>query len=103
MRLVVFLIMLPFLLPIVVAFFFILRMFLKGKAEGWKGKVIDKAHNTKRDDEYKHKIDHFYSLRVHMENGQDHNVAVSGEFWRSCEVGDVIEKPKGALFPKKVT
>jgi len=103
MRLVIFLVMLPFLLPIIVAAFFILRIFLKGKAEGWKGEVLDKSHNTKRDDEHKNKINHFYSLRVRMENGSERNIAVNSEFYQACAVGDIIEKPKGAIFPKKVS
>ena len=103
MRLVIFLIMLPFLLPIVAVAFFILRLFLKGKAEGWKGEVIDKAHNTKRDDEYKNKVDHFYSLRVRMTDGKERNIAVASEFYRTCNVGDMVEKPKGAMYPKKVS
>jgi hypothetical protein len=102
MKLVIFLIMLPFLLPIIVAAFFILRIFLKGKAEGWKGEILDKSHNTKRDDENIHKINHFYSLRVRMENGSERNIAVSGEFYQTCNIGDTIEKPKGAIFPKKI-
>jgi hypothetical protein len=96
------LIMLPFIIPIVIAAIFILRIFLKGKAEGWKGTVLDKAHNTKRDDDDK-RDEHFYSLKVKMTDGKERNIAVSSEFWASCKNGDVIEKPKGAIFPKKVT
>jgi len=103
MRLVVFLLMLPFLLPIVAVIIFIIRIVMKGKAEGWKGEVIDKTHTTKRDDEYRNKVDHFYSLRVRMDDGKERNIAVSGDFYKTCEAGDRIEKPKGALFPKKVS
>jgi len=98
-----FLIMLPFIIPIVLAAVFILRIFLKGKAEGWKGTVIDKSHKTKDDDDHPHKVEHFYSLKCKMTDGKERNIAVSSEFWASCNVGDIIEKPKGAIFPKKVT
>jgi len=95
--------MLPFLLPIVIAAIFILKIFLKGKAEGWKGEIIDKAHNSKPDDEHKNRREHFYSFRVRMENGQERNIAVTGDFYSTCQIGDTIEKPKGAIFPKKVS
>jgi len=102
MRIVVLLIMLPFLLPIVIALIFIVKLFLKGKAQGWKGEVIDKSHNTKHDDDHPRKLEHFYSLKVKMTNGEVHNIAVSSEFYQTCEIGDTVEKPKGAIFPRKV-
>lgn len=97
------LIMLPFIIPIVIAAVFIFKIFMKGKAEGWKGTIIDKSHNSKRGSfEDSHKTEHFYSIKVKMSDGKERNIAVSSEFWKSCEIGDKIEKPKGALFPKKV-
>jgi len=102
MRLVVLIIMLPFLIPIVFAAIFILKIFLKGKNEGWEGTILDKNHTSKPDDEHKNRREHFYSFKVKMTNGQERNIAVSGQFWNDCAVGDVIEKPKGAIFPKKV-
>lgn len=97
-----FLIMLPFILPIVIVAIFLLRIFLKGKAEEWKGTVVDKKHTTQYDNE-KRRDEHFYSLRVKMTDGKERDVAVMSDFWASCKNGDVIEKPKGAIFPKKVT
>lgn len=95
--------MLPFLIPIVIAAVFIFKIFMKGKAEGWKGTILDKSHNSKRGSfEDHHKIEHFYSFKVKMTDGKERNIAVSSQFWSECKVGDVIEKPKGALFPKKV-
>ncbi|OGG34915.1 hypothetical protein A2363_01695 [Candidatus Gottesmanbacteria bacterium RIFOXYB1_FULL_47_11] len=98
----VFGIMLIFLVPIILAAVFIAKIFMKGKAEGWKGKVIDKSHNSKRGSfEDSKKIEHFYSLKVKMEDGKERNIAVSSQFYGECSVGDIIEKPKGAIFPKK--
>jgi hypothetical protein len=102
MKIVILVLMLPFLVPIILAILFIIKIVLKGKNEAWKGTVIDKNHTTKRDDEFKHKINHFYSLKMKMTDGKERNIAVSSEFWSSCEVGDTVEKPKGALYPKKV-
>jgi hypothetical protein len=75
---------------------------LKGKAQGWKGTVVDKKHTTQHDSE-KDRDEQFYSLKVKMEDGKVHNVAVTSDFWASCKNGDVIEKPKGAIFPRKVS
>jgi hypothetical protein len=102
MKILVLVLMLPFLIPIVLAILFIIKIIVKGKNEGWTGTVIDKNHNTKRDDEYKNKVDHFYSLKMKMTDGRERNIAVSGEFWNTCALGDTVEKPKGALYPKKV-
>lgn len=103
MRLVVLLVMLPFLIPIILAVLFIIKLILKGKAEGWKGTVLDKNHNSKRDFDDHNKIEHFYSLKVKMTDGKIRNIAVNSQFYEECTAGDVIEKPKGALFPKKVS
>jgi hypothetical protein len=102
MKLILVLLMLPFLIPIVLAILFIVKIVLKGKNEAWSGTVIDKNHKTQRDDEFKNKINHFYSLKMKMKDGRERNIAVSGEFWDSCKIGDTIEKPKGALYPKRV-
>ena len=102
MKLILLLVMLPFLIPIVLAVLFILRLVLKGKAEGFRGKVIDKLHTSKRDDEHRHD-DHFYTLVIRTEEGKERKIAVASSLYGECEVGDTIEKPKGALFPRKVT
>lgn len=102
MKIIILVLMLPFLVPIILAILFILKIILKGKNKSWVGTVLDKNHNTKRDTDYKHKIDHYYSLKIKMNNGKERNIAVSGEFWNSCNIGDTIEKSKGALYPKKI-
>jgi len=89
-----------FLLPFIAFIAFIVKLIVKGKNESWKGTVINKLHNTKRDDD--NRLEHTYSLTVNMTSGQERHIAVSSEFWNSTKVGDVIEKPKGALYPKKV-
>jgi hypothetical protein len=102
MKLVIFIIMLPFLIPIVLVALFILKIFLKGKAEEWKGEIIDKNYNSKRDFDNPKKIEQFYSFKVKMSDGKIRNIAVSNQFYNECVIGDVIEKPKGAIYPKKI-
>jgi hypothetical protein len=96
------LLMLPFLLPIIGAIVLIVWLINKSKNEGWSGTVIDKSHNTKRDDDSPHKTEHFYVLVVKTKE-RDRKVAVSAENYALFQIGDKIEKPKGSLFPKKVT
>jgi hypothetical protein len=92
-----------FLLPFVAFIVLIIKLITKSKNEGWKGTILDKSHNSKRGSfEDDKKIEHFYSFKVKMTDGKERNIAVSSQFWSDCKVGDVIEKPKGALFPKKV-
>jgi len=89
-----------FLLPFIAFIALIIKLITKSKNEGWKGTVINKLHNTKRDDD--NRLEHTYTLTVNMTTGQERHIAVSSEFWNTCKVGDIIEKPKGTLFPKKV-
>lgn len=90
-----------FLLPFVAFIVFVIKLIVKGKNEGWKGTVIDKNHNTRRDSDHHNKVDHFFSLKIKMTDGKERNIAVSSQFWNDCKVGDTIEKPKGDLYPKK--
>jgi hypothetical protein len=83
MKIVILVLMLPFLIPIVLAIIFIIKIIVKGKNEAWTGTVIDKNHTTKQDDEFKNKINHFYSLKIKMKEGRERNIAVSSEFWNS--------------------
>jgi len=101
MRGCIFLIMLPFLLPIILVIIFIIWLINKSKNEGWSGVVIDKMHKTRRDIDSPHKEEHFYTLVVKTKE-RDRKVAVSPENYALFQVGDKIEKPKGSLFPKKV-
>lgn len=98
-----FLVMLPFVIPIALVFIFIVKLILKGKAEGWKGKIVDKTHTSKRGSfEDSEKVEHYYALKVLMSDGKERNIAVSGQFYSECEVGDEVEKSKGSLYPRKV-
>ena len=92
-----------FLLPFIAFIAFIIKLIVKGKNEGWKGTVIDKSHNAKRGSfEDSNKVENFYTVKVKMTDSKERNIAVSSQFWNTCKVGDVIEKPKGEMYPTKV-
>ncbi len=87
-------------------FFLIFAIARKVKAEEWKGEVIEKIHNVVDDpSDIGEKIQlkqNVFALKVRTDDGQIKNVAVSRQMFYSCEVGDRLEKPKGALNPKKI-
>lgn len=76
------------------------KLVLKAKNDAWIGEVIDKGHNTKRDDD---KVEHFYSLKVKLENGETHNIPATVQFYNEIKVGDKLKKDKGSLWPKKIS
>ena len=78
----------------------VFKLILKSKSSYWKGEVIDKVHNTKREEH--NKIEHFYYLVVKTDERDDMKVGLSAEMYNSFQVGDIIEKPKGKLLPQKV-
>jgi len=93
--------MLPFLIPIILAIVFIVWFIKKSKDEGWSGVVIDKMHKTQQDMDDSNKTEHLYALVVKTKE-RDRKVAVSAQNYALFQIGDKIEKPKGSLFPKKV-
>ena len=95
------LLILPFLIPIILAIVFIVWLINKSKNEGWSGTVIDKMYKSRQDMDDSHKTEHFYTLVVKTKE-RDRKVAVSAENYALFKVGDKIEKPKGSLYPKKV-
>ena len=80
--------------------FLVLKIMKKTKESYWKGKVVDKEHNTKREDD--HKVSHFYTLKVETNEGLTRNIAVSKELYDVCNTGDELEKPLGKLNPVKL-
>jgi len=85
------------------------KLFLKGKADSWEGVVVDKGHITK--DKYEQdeilnrkrkKQEHFYHIKVQLDNGETHAIAVPAKMYEEIKVGDRLRKEKGALWPRKV-
>lgn len=89
------LITLPFL-------FFVTKLVLKAKKSSWSGVVLEKGHNAREDFDNPHKIEHFYFLKVKMDNGDTRNVGLSEQMWGNFEVGDKIKKDSGKLYPEKI-
>lgn len=89
-----------FILPILGFGWLILRIINKVKTEQWRGKITDKLYNTREDEP--RKTEQFFTLVVQTEAGQTRKIAVTKAMYDSCQVGDTLEKPKGALNPIKV-
>ncbi len=90
-----------FLLPFIVVIYFIIKLIVKAKNQGWTGTVMNKQHRVREDFDSDRKED-AYILTVNMSDGREHHIEVSGSFWNAIKIGDKIEKPKGELQPKKV-
>ena len=105
MKLVVFMpiiiFMVVFLILIAGFIFLVLKIVLKTRNSSWKGEVIDKSFNTKRDMDSNRKSS-FYTLVVKTDEGLTRKIAVNQAMYNSCEVGDKLEKPLGKLNPVKV-
>jgi hypothetical protein len=82
--------------------FLVAKLFIKGKNESWTGEVIDKKY-VEKDKEDSHLKEHFFSLRVRLDNGEEHNIPATVEFYNKIKVGDRLEKKKGELWPKKIS
>ena len=89
----------PILLLIGGFIFIIIKIISKTKTNAWKGEVVDKLYKTQSDD---NDVDRpYYTLVVKTDEGLTRKIAVSRAMYDSCEIGDKMEKPKGALNPKK--
>jgi len=98
-----------FVLPAVGFLLLVGKLFLKGKADSWEGVVIDKGHVVKekyKQDEIlkikRKQQEHLYHIKVRLNNGEVHGIAVTPKMYEEIQVGDRLRKEKGALWPKKV-
>jgi len=82
--------------------FFLLvgKLVFKSKNAAWTGEVIDKKHNVSDDDDRKENL---YSLRVRMDNGEEHSIPATVQFYNEINIGDKLKKDKGSLWPKKIS
>ncbi len=81
---------------------FVGKLLLKAKDAAWVGEVIDKGHNTK-DKKDSNRKEHFYFFRVRLENGEEHNIPATAQFYTEVNIGDKLKKDKGSLWPKKIS
>ncbi|MEO0097850.1 MAG: hypothetical protein ABIK78_07135 [candidate division WOR-3 bacterium] len=101
-------------LPILFFTLLVLKIVKKVRGEEWRGEIIDKVYNVKVDKKIVHpgekekifkekkNVQHLYTLVVKTDSGQIRKVAVTKEMYDSCQIGDKLVKPKGALNPKKL-
>lgn len=88
---------------LIVGFLFVVfKLVSKSKSSYWKGEVIDKKHNQRRDFDNPKKMENFYHLVVKTEEGKEIKVGVSQKDFDSWKIGDEAEKRKGELRPCKV-
>jgi hypothetical protein len=96
-------------LPIIIFFTFfgllvagflllVLKIVKKTATSSWTGEVTDKLYNTDKED---NKVSQFFTLVVKTDEGLTRKIAVSQSLYDSCQVGDKLVKPKGALNPQK--
>jgi hypothetical protein len=80
---------------------FVAKIIFKTKNSYWKGKVIEKKYVQKEEDDKMHE---YFSVMVEPEDGgRIMGVAVSKILYNNIKEGDIIEKKKGDLLPKKVS
>lgn len=105
-KLVVFGPMLIFFLffgALVIGFLFVVfKMILRGRKSAWKGVLIDKLYDERRDFDHLKKINQFYTLVFKTDEGKEIKIGTSKTIYDSYKIGDKAEKKSGELWPKKV-
>ena len=109
MRFLPLIIFLIFVAPGIIFLFFVLKLFLKGKRDSWEGVVVDKGVVEKYKEQgdferrfHIRKKEQFYHIKVKLDNGEIHSIAVGPKMYDEIQVGDRLRKEKGALWPKKI-
>jgi hypothetical protein len=88
---------------LILGFFWIVAKVVRGGLKStWKGVVIDKTYNERRDDEYRNKVDQFYCIVFKTDDGQTRKIAVTKQMYDSYNIGDKAEKKSGARWMEKV-
>jgi len=82
-------------------FLLVFKLVFKAKGQEWTGEVIDKS-DVIHEDMDSNIPSHVLSLKVQLENGETHSIAVSRKFFNEVKVGDKLKKDKGSLLPKKI-
>jgi len=103
-------ILLIFISPMILFLLLVAKLFLKGKAASWEGVVVDKGHVVREKQGQKgvilrvgqEKKEHFYHIKVQLDNGETHAIAVPAKMYEEIKVGDRLKKEKDALWPKKI-
>ena len=87
---------------LIIGFFALVgKLFVNAKNDAYTGEVTDKLHNTRRDMDDDHKINHFYVLVVKTDAGKVRKLGVSQQLYDQFNKGNKIKKEKGKLWPEK--
>lgn len=78
----------------------VIKLIMKGKNASWKGVIVDKVHNSKRNED--NKLENFYSLVIKTEVGKEIKLGVSASQFEDYKIGDKLDKIKGDIWPTKV-
>jgi hypothetical protein len=100
MRIAVLIMMLIFLLPIIGVVLLLLKLAKKNKDSYWKGTISDKYTSEIEDDDGHEST--VFILEVAIDGGGKRKVTVRKAMYDDCQVGNTLEKPKGAFNPVKV-
>jgi hypothetical protein len=85
-------------------FILVLKKVLKDtKKDAWEGEVTDKLYIEKRDDEFRGKINKFYTIVFTTTTGLTRKMAVNPEDFSKWNKGDKVKKEKGKLAPERIT
>ena len=81
----------------------VFKLISKGRASAWRGELVDKLYNSRRDSDNPRKVNHFYTLVFKIEDGTTVKVGTSKEVYDSYNIGDKAEKKSGEFWPKKLS
>lgn len=94
-----------FLVVFVMFFIFGVRHMTRERRIAWSGELIDKyqfkQEETIEGEETGRTYD-VYMLKVKLDNGKTHEVAVSKEFYDEVKIGDKLKKDLGTSRPTKI-
>jgi hypothetical protein len=82
--------------------FLVFKVIRSGLKSAWKGVVIDKTYNERRDSDHHNKVNQFYCIVFKTDNGQTRKIAVTKQMYDSYNIGDRAEKKSGARWMEKV-
>ena len=87
-----------FIIPFILLILYLVR---KGKKQAWKGEIIDKRSESKRDFDT-NRVEVCYKVVIKLESGKEKHMEVDKERYDRWNIGDKLEKKSGELWPEKI-
>lgn len=94
-----------FVLVLVVFFIFGMRYITRERRIAWSGELIDKYQFEQEETIGEHdsgRMRDVYMLKVKLDNGKTHELAVSKDFYDEVKIGDKLKKDLGTSRPTKI-